>query len=83
MSSQYFLYNMGSVVLIMALQPVLAVIFTLILKIEVLNLKVKNIIQTMSDNLIWNGMIAMIGENYILFTICVLINVKTYNGDWG
>ena len=73
LSSQYFLYNMGSVVLIMALQPVYAVIFTLILKIKVLNPKVKDFVKKMKGNLLWNGIIGNIGDNYTLFTLCVLI----------
>lgn len=82
-SSQYFLYNMGSVLLIMALQPVNAVIFTLILRIKGLNPKVKSFIKKKRDGLVWNGIIGMIGDNYLLFSICVLISVKTYTGDWG
>ena len=82
-SSCYFLYNMGSLVLIMALQPVIVLIFTLILKFKGLNSKVKNYIEKMIKNLVWNGIIGMIHENYMLFTICVLINVDAYDGDWS
>ena len=82
-SSCYFLYNMGSLVLIIALKPVCALICTLILKIKVQNSKVKNFIQKMKDNLVWNGIIGMIHENYTMFTICVLINLKEFDGDWN
>ena len=67
----------------MVLKPVCALICTLILKIKVQNSKVKNFIQKMKDNLVWNGIIGMIHENYTMFTICVLINFKDFDGDWN
>ena len=82
-SSCYFLYNMGSLVLILGLKPVCALIFTLFLKIMVQKSKVTNFFQTMRDNLVWNGMIEMIHENYSMITISVLINLKDFDGDWN
>ena len=73
---------MGSLVLMMALQSVIAVICTLILrKNKGKNSKFLTFIKKTKDNLVWNGIIRMIHENYIMFTICVLINWK--RGDWG
>lgn len=80
--SSFFLYNMGSLILMMAVPTIMAMISTLLLRINCRNSKVKNFLQKLRDNLVWNGILGSISENYLTFTMCVIINFKAYDGDW-
>ena len=86
-----FFYNMGSLVLTIALQPVNVVILTLILRISFtlkiwclrLVSKARTFLKIMRDNLLWNGIIGTIDDYYMMLIMCALINIKAYNSDWS
>ena len=82
-SSGYILYNLGSLSMILLLTPVLALILKPLHKSRCLHPKIQAFLTGKYEGLVWNGLINTVDSNYFILLLCVLINIKTFDGNWG
>ncbi len=69
--------------MILLLTPVLALILKPLHKSRCLHPKIRAFLKEKYEGLVWNGLINTVDSNYFILLLCVLINIKTFDGNWG
>ena len=82
-SSGYIMYNLGSLSMVLVLTPIFALILRPLQKSKCLHAKIRAWASKKYEELVWNGLIETIDGNYLILLLCVLLNIKTFDGDWG
>ena len=82
-SSGYIMYNLGSLSMVLVLTPIFALILRPLQKSKCLHAKIRAWASKKYEELVWNGLIETIDGNYLILLLCVLVNIKTFDGNWG
>jgi len=80
LSSKYFLYNLGSMILVFAMIPIKILLYFVLKPLNHFK-RVRKIRRNLWRSTFWNVTIATIKESFTVVVICVLINLRELKFD--
>ena len=79
--SQYFLVNMGAMVVFYIIYLLCLIIAPFIRMCRKSCRCCKRTSQRLDDSIYWHALITLMNESYMIIVVCVLINIKIFSWD--